>query len=156
MEQTSIILEKLDKVLSFFVTSPSAKGYSNLELILKRLWEENILTPEGLEIQKILNKLAKDGYVDYRDHEVYEQTGAFAGKKVERVYSVTWEGIYFHDIGGYSQSFHEKRRLTNLETNVQKLNKRAYFFTLIIAIGTSIAAIYYLIEILKSLRWFKI
>jgi len=152
MEHITPIHEKLDSVLSFFVTSPSAKGYSNLEFILKKLWEENILTPEGLEIQKILNKLIKDGYIDYTEHEVYEQTGSFAGRKFERVYSATWEGIYFYEIGGYRQSFNEKKRLNNLETNVQKLNKRAYLLTLIIAIGTSIAAIYYFIEILKSLK----
>lgn len=67
-------------------------------------------------------------------------------------YRITMKGKLFIGNGGYSQqkindSF-EKHRILSLEKNQMSNDLRMFWVTVVLAIGTSIAALYYLHELL--------
>ena len=111
------------------------------------------------EVISILNKLTKDGYVEI---DIVKQPFE------DIAYSITFEGVYFITIlGGYQEQDRirnqEKQRLTEIEKAQKKLElrqfrmaKRSFWTNIAIALGTSAAAVYYLIEIGNYLHWWNL
>lgn len=95
----------------------------------------------------ILNKLKQDKFSDYIEKE--------NGRKL---WYITFEGIMFLRRGGYSgqqiRRDAENIRVETLERNQRVNANRMIYLTIILAVGTSIAAWYYGIEICKSYHWF--
>lgn len=99
-----------------------------------------------------LLKLVKDDYV----YEDFQKIGSLSGN----VYNISFEGIFFINNGGYEkehqnnqkaeiESAELKKRQFLLEEKHSSIQGQIVFLTLIIAIGTLIPAVYYIIEILK-------
>lgn len=131
-------LEKLDKILSFF------KDRSDLSIDFSKeyIWNLYIKKTPELQINKqiyeeILQKLVEDGYLRETKKEDFQPT-----------YHLTMKGYLFD---GYINSQSEIQRL---QKTAISLSRRAFWWTVVIALGTLVAAIYYLFEILN--HWFYI
>ena len=131
--QTSI--QKLDRVLKFFATKDfTIEGMSEeraKNIINKKLVAENIEQIDSVEFQLILQKLFEDKFVF---------------KKQPLDISITFEGKYFAETNGYQGKF---ERENSEKTRVKEYAKRMIWLTRILALGTSIAAWYYLTELYK-------
>ena len=105
-------------------------------------------------LHSALLKLVKDDYV----FENYRNIGSLSGY----TYNISFEGIFFINNGGYEKE-HQNNQKTEIES--AEMKKRQFLLeekhssiqfqllvlTWVIAIGTSVAAIYYLLEVLKFL-----
>lgn len=140
----------------FYIKKKIALGASiNSEYIWNLFVDK---TPE-LEINKlmfseIISKLIEDGYIT-------ELRKANEGQDVT-TYHVTFKGQIFEGYESQQKLLNEqKARLADLENRSREFQdettnnaKRLNVLTVILALGTSIAAIYYLLEILNN--WVRI
>jgi len=151
MQQISPIT-KLDIVLAYM----SNKQPPNHETIQKI---SKIINIELNELQLILNKLIKDGYVDFKDEALHDTISAqFTGRaEIKRTYIISFEGLFFfQNHGGYKKqtenNLSQQVRLEKLETQQRKNNEKLTTLTFWIALASGVAAVYYIIEILIELH----
>lgn len=151
-------LYQLDVVLRF-IKNKNNPPKSKIGEITKGVFNE--LGLHELVILQIVNKLIKDGYVDYDERNINSHYPPSFNAPVDivRDYFVTFEGNFFLlKPGGYVRQevldLSENRQLEKLE-NAQKVSRNQMnFLTGVIAVGTLVAAIYYGIEIYKEFHLF--
>ena len=111
-----------------------------------------LLNERGLQEYMVVNaikKALKDGFIEavieIHHNELFNKNDELT------IYNITWEGQFFISEGGYigrhQRETSEKRRLDAVEQQTRMTNKQMVTLTLFVAIGTSIAALYYLLEI---------
>jgi hypothetical protein len=105
-------------------------GYNNIWNYVERTPEIGI---NKIMFDEIIKKLKEDGYITEKNIP-----------EAQPVYNMTFKGLLFN---GYNQEYKETQKL---QQNVASLSSRTFWLTVVIALGTLIAAIYYLIEIWKS------
>lgn len=132
-------LEKLDIVL-LCLEKHHSERHHNFISIAGILQEEHPEIDFG-EIQSALNKLVKDGYVEIREVGRESITDIY--------YMITFEGRIWKEQGGYQCEKKENDRINALADAQQEASVRMVLLTRIVAIGTSVAAIYYLLEVVK-------
>lgn len=137
-------IEKLDFVLNYLSTNKSRKGGLSLVSILK---DTQPIINDGDELLKVLEKLEKDGYIGFKERMPLNKPPLIY------FYYATFSGEYLNSQGGY-QELHrkenlEKTRLQDIELKATVNRKTVTSLTWIIAVGTFVAALYYLLEILK-------
>jgi len=125
-------LEKLDAVLKALEKHHSEKHHDLISM-------QQILDIEYPQVKFgetffILKKLVKDGYLDAKDVKIPNT------ETLNTYYLVNFDGRIFNQLGGYTK----REKIINSELNTAKLLNWA------IAISGGMAAIYYLLEILKS------
>jgi len=140
-------IEKLDHVLNWFATSSFDKGGIEVDDI-KRLIPE---ISELDELNRILNKLVKDAYIDA--HKKEETFDAIFGKKVITTirYQTTFEGYIFAEQGGYKA---EIKQANAESTRLIAVENQTLLLTLILAVGALIASVYYVVELYWQHGWF--
>jgi hypothetical protein len=120
----------------------------------------------AFEIEMILNKLVKDGYVYKTDMKVEYQLPEEIRYIADPIFyfKTTFEGEYIKTTHPYQelqnqreafrlQKISENKRLDKIE-NAQKQFRRIQNVLLtLVAVGTLIAAAYYLLEVGKHLHW---
>lgn len=132
-------LEKIDFVFEYIKSKKDLDavfGYVNIRTRVDRTPELGITTQM---LNEIIKRLVKDGYIveQKRPNE-------------QNVYSITFDGLIFEGYVHENASIRkEQERLRTLENHQLELSKRMNFLTSVMAVGTTVAAIYYLIEILK-------
>ena len=143
-------VQKLDEVLKFLATSHFAKAGIILSDILKKLQPK---IQDGDELLRILDKLIDDNFVKpiVRSVEWLPDSGT-------TYYKITFTGSYQYSLGGYQQIMDsqnaESIRIGKIEHSA-KVNQTALTcLTAIVALGTLIAAIYYLTELYWKYHWF--
>jgi ABC-type multidrug transport system permease subunit len=129
-------LEKLDIVLQYLEKNHSKKRHTLISLAQD-------LHGTGVdfgELTSILNKLRKDGYIEFRG----EDYGS-----ADEIYMINFEGRVFNAQGGYV--LQRKLSLKQLKSQDRTLaiQGQIVVLTLVLAIGTLISGIYYGIEIWK-------
>jgi|SRR5471030_1337930 len=118
-------LQKLDKILGILIISKEKRA-SMVQILLDANDE---ITYNDFDI--VTTKLIKDGYI--------ERPYGFSNPESHTIYSLTFEGLIFYQKGGYIYySKNEKRK-----------NIKDTIYIWAVAIGTSLAGIYGLFEILK-------
>jgi hypothetical protein len=144
METSYTAIQKVDIVLKFLANNieakPSITDGTLFSLLTKKHPELENQEDFGSDLLRILNKLAKEGYVDFED----------TVPPTIRKYYITFDGKVLNDEGGYeraSNSEDVRRRwedelLIKGEKNGERLNT----LTLILGIGTIALAI---IEVIK-------
>lgn len=128
-------LEKLDIVLLCLEKHHSEKRHDLISIA--QILDKEKSGVEFGEINSILIKLQKDGYVHIQETAI----GDF--------FMITFEGRVFNEQGGYVEMQQEKNRISLLEAAQRAANVRMVLLTRIVAIGTSVAALYYLLEMVK-------
>lgn len=139
-------LQKLDFVLNYFKNKKefsATYNYSLIEMYVKRTPEMNITI---LMLKEILEKLVSDGYLTKTE----KSTGLTS-------YNISFKGLVFEGyVSSYIASQKEKIRVNMLEEeqralaySQKEISQKMNNLTLWVAIGTIIAAIYYLLEIWK-------
>ena len=134
MEQLTPI-QKIDTVLKCLWENNSKR--LNLEEIATILNREKSGVDFG-EINNILDKLYQDGKIKM------EMT-----QEREYYYRVTFEGSLFIEQGGYTQQQTERDYNAKLAANLRRLQYHTWWLTVVIAVGTTVAAVYYAIEVYK-------
>jgi len=145
-------LKILDELLKTLSISNSVKWFEIINETLDRC--DFLTNVDHFTFQVALLKLVKDDYVIETNKDIDNP------KKTH--YNISFEGLFFIKIGGYGQERLEVQikedayELLNAEQKIYAsslllLNRRLVFLTWIIAFGTSLAAIYYLLEILAFL-----
>lgn len=126
-------LEKIDKILNFL------KERSDLSASFSKEYIWNLYVNKSPELQitrqiydEILTKLVEDGYVR---EEIQKDSQPF--------YHLTMSGYLFE---GYLSSQKETQKL---QQTAISLSQRTFWMTVVIAFGTLVAAIYYLLEVLN-------
>jgi hypothetical protein len=149
---TKTPIQKLDDVLSFMAAGGFEKGGLVFDQLLRLVNEKKASNLDGDELVKILDQLKDDKYIKSTVKREWRTFGAamMAAETEIEYFSVTYKGIIFNNLNGYSGKETEKHRFDLLEIQHRKTESNLYRATVILAIGTSIAAIYYLIEIFKN------
>ena len=112
---------------------------------------------DNLTFKSALKKLEKDGYVYIVSENKISKI--FNNNITEYFYSISFEGVIFLKYGGYVyqqvENQIEKIQLEKLQNNAVhqaneqlSLHRQVVFLTWAIALGTLIAGIYYILEIL--------
>ena len=126
-------LQKIDEVLHNISVRNELEIVTNTEKIYQSLGE---IYPDQIGIMEliiIIRKLKKDGYIE---ELIFDEVPH---------YYKTFDGSLFREQGGYYKR-------NELENSTLKMHKTTFFLTWILAIGTSVAALYYLSELL--IKWF--
>jgi hypothetical protein len=150
--------ELLDIVLKglLFNKPPIHTALEIQTFLSSKLIDGKSVALDEVEIIQILEHLVKDGYCKPEDREIsyVMQTGTY--KRTVRHYIITFEGKFFIADGGYcvktrrlQEEQKEKLSLQTLEARLKEKGVRQNFWLIVIG---SIAAIYYLIEILKVIK----
>lgn len=103
-------------------------------------------------------KLVKDGYVNQESEKTTDQI--FNTPRTNHYYKISFEGLFFIKNGGYkNQNLEIQKKEIKYEKiqseqsrqarSLVRLNYWLVVLTWVIAIGTFVAALYYLLEILK-------
>ena len=104
-----------------------------------------------------LLKLVKDGYaIEYSETTTDR---IFGGEKTNYYFDISFEGIFFIKNGGYENEFQKnqkqqieysslQKKQSLLEQKQLKIQSQLVLLTLIVALGTLIAGLYYILEIL--------
>lgn len=124
-------IEKLDFVLNFIKSKMTVSAHWGYGLVWTHIEKTTELKINKTLFDEIINKLKKDGYIV--DNETKDAC------------RVTFEGLIFK---GYKKQEEENQEL---QRTVNSLSVRTFWLTVAIAVGTGVAAIYYLLEILNSL-----
>ncbi|MFE3872203.1 hypothetical protein ACFX5F_13320 [Flavobacterium sp. ZS1P70] len=109
-------------------------------------------------LKSALLKLVKDGYVNQNSENTTDQL--FDTPRTNYFYNISFEGRVFIKNGGYENQNRENQKKENwnnemterqnaLEEQQSSNQFQLVLLTWVIAIGTLVAAAYYLIEILK-------
>jgi len=119
--------EKLDKVLNWL--DDFNKDISGIDR-------------NSLEFKQILEKLEKDGFLINENNKTH----------------LSFEAKYFIREGGYTAKI-ERLKATETDNRAFRIREegrssRMVYITIVLAVGTSIAALYYLNELCCSYRWF--
>lgn len=110
-------------------------------------------------LHSALLKLVKDGYVNQDSENTTDQI--FNTPRTNHYYKISFEGLVFIKNGGYQNQNDEIQRKQNELSDLKsqqsahsislvRLNRWLVILTWVIAIGTFVAGIYYMIEILKA------
>ena len=122
-------IQKLDTILNFLATNPKAKGLNSEGDLYKWFTDSYAENIDMGTFVKILNKLYDNKYVDRElKYNVYH-------------YSISLEGEVFNLQGGYEKLEDRKSKAANLQS----------WQTWVIAVGTGLAGIYGLYELIKSI-----
>ena len=123
----------LDTVLKYLATRASEASLQVWE-VYKGLEREGFkFTESGVSI--ILDKIVKDEFAG-----VYKGSSSY-------FFKITFEGLVFYEQGGYRKRL-LKDSFSARQEELNKMNQKILFwFTGIVAVGTFIAAIYYIIQI---------
>jgi len=145
MYEVENLIDKLDAVLIFLSLRGSESLFTAFEI---RESVTGFLIEEMDDIYSILKKLVKNEYVEFHD---------ISSMRRHPQYSITFEGKVFTEQGGYRQKLmnesSENIRLVKIE-NAQKQFRRVQNVLLtIVAAGTLIAAVYYIMEIGIHFHW---
>jgi uncharacterized membrane protein YidH (DUF202 family) len=146
-------LEKLDAVLNILSENSGSLLLPDLGYRLTMKYQHLHIDP--IEITQLLKKITGDGYA------VQKLTNIYLGDVA--VYSITIEGNIFNATGGYSARNKalevERASKVDADVRVQRANeqtllnqKRQTTINVVIAGGTIVAAIFYLIEIFKKIK----
>lgn len=144
-------LEKLDAVLDLIRRHSLGKLRFDFSEISNRINEENIDIEFG-EIVYILKKLLNDGYIMEDDRFDKTKFGH------DTVYRINFEGRLFLEQGGYEGVNTRQNvgniRVANLENHQKRHRMWMTRLTIILAAGTTLAAIYYCVELYWKYHWF--
>lgn len=156
MEKTTAI-QRLDWVLEWFATSGLVKNGATHDTVYKTVKEAHVELQEiddwGVELNKILNKLIDDNYVELVP-EVKITSTAPPGERSfvpirlnPKMYRVTFEGDLFWSMGGYGgQVSRENAALSHQAMEAQRRsseyerNRLMFWITVLIAVSTFVQA----------------
>ncbi len=144
----------LDAILNWFSMEPfdwkesAVKGRIRLrtyeigEYIIKYYFPKLNSVDFIIDLPEILEQLTIDGYlIENKEREW------------DKIYSISFKGKIFSKNGGYSELERTKNaeniRVGNVEKRQRAYESNMVRLTWILAIGTTVAAIYYLLEIIK-------
>jgi hypothetical protein len=127
--------ESLDEILKFLTISPFAKQQMTAEQLLKLLTEKNSIDATPAELSEIVNQLIEDGFV-----KADRSDGAVT-------YSISFKGQMLNLKGGYDHLSRDQERLYHIEIAHQKTEKKIFYMLIILAIGATIASVFYLLRI---------
>lgn len=135
-------VEKLDTILKIFLKEGATpkQSIASAKLLIYGFTQ----TPLS-QIESVVDKLVKDGYIK----EI-----KYNGSPSD--YTITFEGEALIELGGYTSLSGEAQKVKELQRISGEREKTIVFLTKVLAFGTTIAAVYYLIEIAKTLFpcWF--
>jgi len=144
-------LVKLDVVLMFL----SIQTYmQTMDEIHRGVYD--YIESDDNEISLILGKLEKDNFIIKQVLPTHDVRSA----KMIDIYhfAITFDGKFFLKQIGYNlqaiNNASENTRLERLETELKENRRWTLYLTILIAVGTLVAAIYYGIEIYKGLHLF--
>jgi len=132
---------ELDYVLHFLATNQYAKGFISDGEMWKRL-EQTEMRMTGEKLIMYLNKLVNDNYVHI---EIPNTEEAIAN------YKITFEGLIQDELGGYHQLYLKDIESRTIQNKLKNIQEWQLVLTIILAIGASVASIYYGLEIIKIL-----
>lgn len=153
-------LEFLDKIISILKTQ-NKKLTAHKITVLFITDDFYFLYKKDFQINNYLPILVKDGYV--KEVEELSEIGGFDNTKI-KYYSLTADGLSFvgYTNSHYSKMSEEEQKMELFENqlslnksiiltnaSVRSTNTWMRCLTIVIAVGTVVSAIYYLIEILK-------
>lgn len=127
-------LEKIDFVFNFIKNKIEIGGDWGYYNIWNHVEQTKELQINETLFKEIINKLKEDGLIT-------ETSGRYS----QHTYHITFKGLTFQ---GYKYQAEESQRLQRAVTS---LSVRTFWLTVVIAGGTFVAAIYYLLEILNHL-----
>ena len=158
MDQPLTPIQQLDEALTFFVKSGFEKGGLDFDTTLRLINEHTKLKTDGDLLGKILNHLIKDEYLSITTHNVWKQIGIGTSQVNEIRYHATFEGKVFNDLNGYAGNS-IRRNAENIRLDKIEKNQRVHrvwmtWLTAILAVGTTLAAIYYCVELYWNHHWF--
>lgn len=149
-------LEILDGILKYLLKNGN-NSFSTIsdDAKLKKEFSQEV---EKNTLKSAFVKLEKDGHVNTNNQIIgmhMNQT-----PYIVECYNISFEGIFFINSGGYEkeaqnnqkkeiESAELKKRQFLLEENHSSIQFQLLVLTWVIAIGTFVAAIYYLLEVLK-------
>jgi len=137
-------IKELDFILKFLATNVRAKPgisldnlYKEIKVIKPELYQPAIVDDWGSRLRRILDKLEKDGLVKIGYHE----------------YEITFDGYVKNLKDGYEGEIKDRNaeniRVGKLENRQKRYELNQTLLLTLVALGTLIAAWYYLIEIWK-------
>lgn len=149
-------LEILDAILKYILKNGNNSfGFIKKDDKLKSTFSQEV---ENNTLASAFIKLEKDGYIN----SYLKKVGLNLDNTPRTVdyYNISFEGIFFIKNGGYEKELQKnqkaeiefvelKKRQFLLEEKHSSIQCQLLFLTWVIAIGTFVAAIYYLIEVLK-------
>ncbi len=143
--------EKLDRVLSLLSETNDAQIGNNIEIAKLDLSEiinflENDKKNPSIftrhEMGLILAKLTKDEYVYFIPH-----INVLGLENNTDRWQISFEGDVFIKQGGYTKKFFEENQAKTLASSQPILASRLNWLTFLIAVGTLVAAVYYIQQI---------
>lgn len=150
--------KKLDAVLTYMANHGNPEFETANEMAKGLKYQER----ESIELHLILNKLIKDGFVEFRETK---RSFEVPGRKREKIseYIITFEGLYLQQNGGYLQQEKKSRaeniRLDKLDKSQRANTANMVLLTRWIALASIVAAVYYLYLLVQSLCqcefWFQ-
>lgn len=136
-------IEKLDTILRLLVEDERLKPSATENTILKIMYPtQDIYSIKPIDILKALEHLQNDGYIQSKTFEEYvEEMGE---NLYYTKYKTTFKGELFYEQGGYNRQLEK-------ETNINRIRNLE---RILLTIGTLLAGLYGLVEIVKAaLHW---
>ncbi len=137
--------QKLDIILNVLNRRPQKISLTNLSNEIRKEYDNKPLNGQDL----FFAKLIRDGYAESLKEEEYDEATYYVETFWVTYYNITIDGQIFILEGGYSQKFEEQNTLKEIQTEGRVLAKRLFWLNVILAVGTSVAAVYYLKEIFR-------
>lgn len=138
-------IEKLDLVLNNIASSNTANEPTLAEVVFLRLGTSEV---DAAEFFRLMKKLEKDGYIHC---QIDFQQGHGNNEDLKTYFSISEEGFEFYILGGYTTQNIERVTLEYNRSEDRQIARRMYWLTVVLAFGTSVAALYYGLEALKIL-----
>ncbi len=143
-------IEKLDEVLKY-LASPFGKAGIDFDTLNSKISEKQIIK-DADELIEILDELFEDKTItkfDKTTNRLKELWSSQPSPITLTYYKITFTGRLLVQKHGYAQQEANLRNLERLKIVQSRMVHYSFWVNVIIACGTSIAGIYYLIEILK-------
>lgn len=145
-------LKQIDTVFFYFKEKSQVGGYFDYQDVWEHVQNIKAGITDQAKLNTILARLKEDGFISGGDRLNSMSTPT---------YSISFKGLLFDGYENERTLAIQKNTLLEQQvtrtSEISELNAklavRSYRLTLILAIGTSIAAIYYLMEIAKYLGW---
>jgi hypothetical protein len=158
METTVTPIQKLDLVLDFLANNFKAKPWITdgvLYTELVALHPELGIDEFGSDLIRILEKLIKDGNVDFHDTHFPTDAGVFGPQEnILRRYKITFDGKLLSENGGYQQVLKSSETRKRWEDSLLEKGERngewLNFLTLILGIGTIALAVVEIVKLYKG------